>query len=155
MSDGLDPEIAALLAQSGDGASAGEAPAESDAGFSFDSPSDGAAAEFGDVFIEFVEVFFEGLHVRFEDFDGVELHKQARYLPHEPLEPIRHEIARTLVGDYKQQQPQHRKQPHRADHAAIQCSLDALNDWIVKNSKRCEYAKYHGKPYLAFLFRKK
>ena len=46
MSDGLDPEIAALLAQSGDGASAGDAPAESDAGFSFDSPSDGAAAEF-------------------------------------------------------------------------------------------------------------
>ena len=46
MSDGLDPEIAALLAQSDDGASAGEAPAESDAGFSFDSPSDGAAAEF-------------------------------------------------------------------------------------------------------------
>ena len=40
MSDGLDPEIAALLAQSGDSSASNEAPAESDAGFSFDSPSE-------------------------------------------------------------------------------------------------------------------
>ena len=46
MSDGLDPEIAALLAQSGDSSASNEAPAESDAGFSFDSPSDGAAPDF-------------------------------------------------------------------------------------------------------------
>ena len=31
MSDGLDPEIAALLAQSGDSSASNEAPAESDA----------------------------------------------------------------------------------------------------------------------------
>ena len=46
MSDGLDPEIAALLAQSGDSSASNEAPAESDAGFSFASPSDGAAPDF-------------------------------------------------------------------------------------------------------------
>ena len=42
MSDGLDPEIAALLAQSGGGDSADSASADIDTGFSFDSPSSDA-----------------------------------------------------------------------------------------------------------------
>ena len=42
MSDGLDPEIAALLAQSGSGDSADSASADIDTGFSFDSPSSDA-----------------------------------------------------------------------------------------------------------------
>ena len=42
MSDGLDPEIAALLAQSGGAAS--DAPAESDSAFSFDSPTDDSSS---------------------------------------------------------------------------------------------------------------
>ena len=42
MSDGLDPEIAALLAQSGGTAS--DAPAESDSAFSFDSPTDDSSS---------------------------------------------------------------------------------------------------------------
>jgi len=44
MSDGLDPEIAALLAQSGENASADEAPVELDSGMGFDSPADDSSA---------------------------------------------------------------------------------------------------------------
>ena len=44
MSDGLDPEIAALLSQTGGSDSAGEAPLESTNAFSFDSPSDTGSA---------------------------------------------------------------------------------------------------------------
>ena len=44
MSDGLDPEIAALLAQSGENASVDEAPVELDSGMGFDSPADDSSA---------------------------------------------------------------------------------------------------------------